>query len=189
MMALFDHRVFRIDREWWAAQVHSASGAGYGGTAVPITGERVYFSSLTDRNRNTVTARIPPGWLNRLSHSSLLKVFHTAKDFGTHFKMAAYNAPSLEELGPAIFTDEEGLRWSAHPTQALRLEGGRDPVISEGIEFVCLDDSALRKEISLPPGSSPATFRSESKPRDFARIVEAIKATYREYEPQADETP
>lgn len=188
-MALFDHRVFRVEDEWWAAQIHSASGAGYGGASVPITSERVYFSSLTDHNRNTATARIPPGWLNRLSHRSLLKVFRAAKDFGNHFRMAAYNAPSLEELGPAIFTDDEGLRWAARPTQTIRVDDGGAPVTFEGIDFLCLDDSALRKEVSLPPGFSAASFRSKARPGDLARIVGAIKATYREYEPEADEIP
>ncbi len=186
-MALFDHRVFRVGDEWWAAQIHSASGAGYGTTNVPITSERVYFSSLTDRDRNTVTARIPPGWLNRLSHKSLLRVLGAAKDFGSHFRMAAFNAPSLDELGPAIYTDDEHLRWAVRPTRAIHLDEGGRPVAASGVEFICLDDSALRKEVFLGAAQIREDPRSMVQGLDLARIVGEIKATFQDYDPQSDE--
>lgn len=186
-MALFDHRVFRVGDEWWAAQVHSASGAGYGNAKVPITSERVYFSSLTDRSRNTVTARIPPGWLNRLSHQSLLRVLRAAKDFGSHFTMAAYNAPSLEELGPAIYTDDEKLRWALRPSRSIQLDETGKIAASEGVEFICLDDSALRKEVLRAGGQGFDAFRSKVHALDLATIVSGIKATFTDYDPQPEE--
>jgi hypothetical protein len=174
-MALFDHRVFRRNDEWWAAQVHSASGAGYGSGNVPMTSERVYFSSLTDRDRNTLTARILPGSLNRLSHESLLLVLGAGEDFGSHFRMAAYNAPSLEELGPAIHTDEENLRWAVRASRAVRLDEGGRPLQSSGLEFICLDDSALRKEVLVEGGHTVNVQQL-----DLAAIVRDIKATFQD---------
>ncbi len=186
-MSLFDHRVFRVGDEWWAAQVHSASGAGYGTANVPMASERVYFSSLTDRARNTVTARIPPGWLNRLSHKSLRRVLQVGEDFGSHFRMAAYNAPSLEELGPAIYKDDENLRWAARPTRTIQLNEAGKPLPSDGVEFICLDDSALRKEVLLAGGQSVNAFLSAVLQYDLAAIVGGIKATFQDYDPETDE--
>ena len=186
-MALFDHRVFRVEDGWWAAQVHSASGAGYS-TTPPITNERVYFSSLSDRSRKTVTATIRPGSLNRLSHRSLLRVFHTAEDFGDHFRMAAYNTPSLEELGQPIYTDDENLRWVVRPTETVRLSESGALATSEGVEFICLDDSALRKELLLTGGQSFGAFRSKLGELDLPAIVNGIKSTFLDYEPPTGDT-
>ena len=184
-MALFDHRVFRVGSDWWAAQVHSASGAGYGTPRPRMSSERVFFSSLSDRSRNTLTARIPAGFLNRMSHRSLLGVFRGAKDLGSHFPMAAFNVPSLEELGPPVYTDDEDLRWVVHPTRAVHLEPTGPPATSEGIVFICLDDSAVRKETFLGAGLSPDTIRSD--PERLAATINAIKATYIDYTPDTEE--
>ena len=180
-MALFDHRVFRVDSEWWAAQVHSASGAGYGDALPKMSRERVFFSSLTNRERNTVTATIPPGWLNRLSYRSLTRLLRTGDDFGDHFKMSAYNAPSAEELGPADFTDSEGLRWVVRPAKIVRAASGAAPGVVEAAEFVCLDDSALRKDVALS-GHTIEELKSGTQVALLAEIVDRIKSTFEEYE-------
>jgi hypothetical protein len=98
--------------------------------------------------------------------------------------MAAYNTPSLQELGPAIYTDAENLRWTVHPTRTIQLDETGELVSSEGAEFICLDDSALRKEVLLVGGQSFDTFRSRVQGLDPAGIVSAIKATFMDYDPQ-----
>ncbi len=179
-MVLFDHRVFRFDNEWWAAQVHSASGAGYSDTPA-MTSERVLFSSLTNRDRNTVTARIPVGWLNRLNYRSLTRVLQGGQDYGHHFKMSAYNAPSSEELGAPDFTDSEGLRWVIRPDRIVQVtEGG--PAVVDACEFVCLDDSALRKDVALL-GRTLDELKAGPNDALRAEIVLRLKGTFEEFEP------
>jgi hypothetical protein len=182
-MALYDHRVFQVNSEWWAAQIHSASGAGWGDAPVAISRERVYFSSLTDRERHTVAAAIPPGWLNRLSYGALVRLLRAGKDLGTHFKMSPYNVPSAAELGPPIFTDTEGLRWVVRPTKIIQADLPSAAVL-QAAEFVCLDDSALRKDVALS-GETFDEFRSQAQPARLAAIVESIKSTFQEYSPRA----
>jgi len=177
-MALFDHRVFRFKDEWWAAQVHSASGAGYSNSP-QLTSERVFFSSLTNRERNTVTGRIPVGWLNKLTYRALTRRLETGDDYGSHFKMSAFNAPSAEELGAPDLTDAEGLRWVIRPVRSVRATTvGSDLV--EAAEFVCLDDSALRKDVVMGEGSID---QLKANTVLATGVVDQIKGTYEDFDP------
>ncbi len=183
-MALFDHRVFRKGQGWWAAQVHSGGGAGYGETKPPITHNTVLFSSLTDEKEETLVARIPAGRLNRLSHKALLKVFETGKSMGSHFPMSPYNTPSAEELGGPVHIDDEGLRWAVRPTQVVSITASGSPDVQAAIELVCLDDSALRKEIHLSSPTDFQDFKAQYGDVGVGELIKAVKATYLDYEPE-----
>lgn len=180
-MALFDHRVFHFNKEWWAAQVHSASGSGWGDEAPTMLRDTVYFSSLTDGEKHTVTASIPAGWLTKLSYNSLVGRLKAGKDLGTHFKMSAYNAPSVDELGPPVCTDSEGLRWVIRPTKTVLVNADRTAGTVDSAEFVCLDDSALRADVPLI-GQTFDEFRRDGN-QQLLGIVAQIKATFVEYGP------
>jgi len=182
-MALFDHRVFRAADRWWAAQVHSGSGAGFGDAKPRITRETVLFSSLADEAIETRVARIPAGWLNRLSHVALLKVFETAESLGSHFHMSPYNAPSAEELGDPLHVDDEGLRWAVRPMKAVGVTASGDTEVRSAIELVCLDDSALRKEIQLASGTNFEEFKAQYGEIGLRELIKAVKGTYLNYEP------
>jgi hypothetical protein len=176
-MALFDHRVFSAGTEWWVAQVHSASGSGWGDAPLTVTRETVYFSSLTDRERHTVVASIPPGWLHKLPHSSLVRLIARGVDLGTHFKMAAYNAPSAEELGEPACTDDEGLRWALRSGEVVIANADGTTTWTPSAEFICFDDSALRGDVPLV-GFTFDEFRKVSDKRRLAEIAEQVKKRF-----------
>jgi hypothetical protein len=147
-VALYDQRVFKHDDKWWAAEVHSGVGGGF----VPrpqITRERVYFTCLSDENRPTVTGTIPAGWLNTLSHGSVVGLLENAKPLDTRFDMHPYNAPDREEYrGLEVIYDDENLRWVIVRTEVLRV-GLQRPERIPAIRLICLDDSALRNDVLL----------------------------------------
>lgn len=177
-MALFDHRVFRFNGDWWVGQVHSASGAGWGDGDPAISREQVYFSNITNRETESKRASISPGLLNRLSHGSLIALLDGARPHGSYFRMAAYNAPSIEELGPPIHVDGEGLRWATQPTSMIAVSTPDLVEHREGVRFICLDDSALQKDVLMPSGTQPV-----GTPAVLEQICEAIKASYVEADP------
>ncbi len=128
------------------------------------------------------------GWAKTVG--GLRKVRHRGTrlvDWIFRFTMAAYNAPSLEELGPAIYTDDEKLRWALRPSRSIHLDETGKIAASEGVEFICLDDSALRKEVLLAGGQGFDAFRSKVHALDLATIVSGIKATFTDYDPQPEE--
>ncbi len=183
-MALFDHRVFKIGQSWWAAQVHSGGGAGYGEAKPRITHNTVFFSSLADEKTETRLARIPAGWLNRLSHRALIKLFEEAESLGSHFPMSPYNAPSAEELGGPVYVDDEGLRWAARPTHTVNVSPSGHAEVRAAVEFVCLDDSALRKEIQLGSATNFQEFRAQYGDVGVGELIKAVKGTFLDYEPE-----
>jgi hypothetical protein len=62
-MALYDHRVFKQDPNWWVAQVHGQNSAVRSGPAAkaPMTHDFVFFTSLTLENTDSRVAFIPTG--------------------------------------------------------------------------------------------------------------------------------
>ena len=182
-MALYDHRVFKIGQGWWAAQVHSGSGAGWGEAMPRITHDTVLFSSLADEEMKTRVARIPAGWLNRLSHSALLRLFETGESLGSHFPMSPYNAPSAAELGEPMYVDDEGLRWAVRETQGVVANASGHAEVHAAVELVCLDDSALRKEIRLDTATSFHDFKAQFGDIGVTELIRVVKGTFLDYEP------
>jgi hypothetical protein len=175
-MPLYDHRVFRHRDEWWVAQVHSASGAGRS-PQIPITHDRVTFTCLSDAKRDSKTASITTGLLNQMDHSSLVKVLGRAEPYGARFEMSPFNAPDVEQLGNlAVTKDDEGLRW------VVRRLPPTLPETVALVEVICLDDSALKREIVL----RPETVYDDAKlmaPFDVdTELVKLVKSTFRAYE-------
>jgi|SRR3990172_593671 len=146
-MAMFDSRVFRVDNEWWAAQVHGGSGAGAGRPR--IQDETVVFTCITDDKRNSRLGSIAAGTLNRLSHRAIAQVLSRSRPWSIRFDISPSNAPDPEELAhQPSFTDEEGLRWAVRRTRAQRVTR-TGVMVHPAVEVICLDDSALQKEILL----------------------------------------
>lgn len=184
-MSLYDHRTFRRGDEWWAAEVHGSLGTGFE-TEPQITSETVCFTCLSDENRQSYNAGIPTGTLNKLSHSSIIRILNRAEPLGTRFEMYPYNAPDADELsGHEVVTDEEGLGWVLRQTELVRVgPGGATNV--PGVELVCLDDSALRKEVLLGIPSRFDYFASMMGDEVKLKLIRAVKGVFPDYEP-ADE--
>jgi len=142
-MALYDTRTFKTSNEWWIAQVHGSVGSGFG-AAYQASRETVYFTCVSDQERNSVVTDIPAGTVNRVSHRSIVEALRTAKAFADRLPMSPANAPDVEQLErQAVVRDDEGLRWVLTPIQIPWVQESsieRLPVV----EAICLDDSALR---------------------------------------------
>lgn len=184
-MALYDHRVFRYERQWWVAQVHGASGAGWGDTPPRPTRDSVFFTCLSSEDQRSRTASIPAGWLNRLSHSSLLKLLQAAKEYGDRLPMEPYNAPSRDELGAGKLADDEGLEWTFRQVQAVRADANGRPQHVPAVELICLDDSALRKEVLLQDSDTLDNLLRTHGTAGVGELIIAVKSTFREYEPDS----
>lgn len=175
-MALYDHRVFRVGSEWWVAEVHGASGAGYSGRPT-MTTERVWFQSLEDESRGR-TATIPPDWLHRLSHAAVRELLERAESIDHGLDMHPYNAPPWDEFRDVEpYVDSEGLRWVIRPTKVLRQEQTK-VVPRPAVEVICLDDSAMRKEVLLKDESTYADAKLLSIGDIDEAIVNAVKETF-----------
>ena len=181
-MALYDHRTFRREDEWWAAEVLGSLGTGFE-TKPQITSETVCFTCLSDENRESYNAGIPTGLLNNLSYSSILRVLDSAEPLETRLEMYPYNTPDADELsGHEVVTDEEGLRWILKQTEVVRVgPGGATNV--PGVELICLDDSALRKEVLLGTPSRFDYFVSMVGDEGKLKLIRAVKGMFPDYEP------
>ena len=181
-MSLYDHRTFRRGDEWWAAAVHRGLGAGFE-TKPEITSETVCFTCISDEDRESYNAGIPTGFLNKLSYSSIIRILNSAEPLGTRLEMYPYNTPDADELsGHDVVTDEEGLRWILKQTELVRIgPGGATNV--PGMELVCLDDSALRKEVLLGIPSRVDYFMSMMGDEGKLKLIRAVKGMFPDYEP------
>jgi hypothetical protein len=177
-MALYDTRTFRIDNEWWVAQVHGSVGAGFGG-AVQATRETVFFTCVTDQDRESKSGDIPAGTLNRMNHESLVNVLRQARPFGHRMPISPANAPpDIEEVGRTeVIQDDERLRWTYRTTTIPVFNRG-EVGSSSAIEVICLDDSALKGVIGLDVPGAGDTARGR-----IGELVRAVKNAFRRVGP------
>jgi hypothetical protein len=149
-MAINDQRLFRHGDEWWVAQVMSGHGVGSTPDA-RLSHEGIFFTSLTEEERDSKHAGLPAGRLNTISHASVGRLLEVAKEFGGRLDLSPKNAPDARELGGERVVDEEGLRWAVLERReypVIGLEGNR---VDRAIEAICLDDSAMRGVVPLLP--------------------------------------
>ena len=180
-MAVYDHRAFRVDGEWWIAEVHMASTeATWGSDPGPSVREQVFFSSIDPESSELRFAEIPAGKLNRLSHRAIRGLWSGAERSEGDLEMYPYNTPDAEELKdyPAV-KDDEDLNWVVRPTQVVRIHEGK-PEIHSGVEAICLDDSALRKEITLSPEDTFDDLMRVWGQEGLRALVEGVKSLYEE---------
>lgn len=176
-MALYDHRVFRADGQWWVAQVHSGAGAGTTGGS-EVTTERVFFTCISDKVVTGRTNRIPAGTLNRLSHRSIVERLRSGEEMQHGLRMHPYNAPPAEEFRDTpAFTDREGLRWVVRRSELVQHQ---DVGVSArpAVELICLDDSALRQTVLLEE-SHTYDDAERFAPADINEaLIAAVKGRY-----------
>ncbi len=175
-MPMYDHRVFRHERNWWIAQIHSAVGGGWGEGPHPTKREKVFFTSITDEGLMTRTANIPPGKLNQMSHRSLVEILMKAKPLDTRIEMYPYNAPPSEFVENEIIRDEEHLRWIIRRGRGL-VEMRENISTCPSLELLCLDDSALRSDVLLGEYRSPS---EKIAMEDALALIKAVKKRFDE---------
>jgi len=184
-MALYDHRVFKQDQNWWVAQVHGQNSAVTSGPAAqaPMTHDFVFFTSLTLENTNSRVAFVPTGKLNSMSHRSIIRILERAEDFGSRREMEPYNVP--DQTGYAGWnqiTDEEGLRWVINKNRIQKVPEYLQPFSS--MEFVCLDDSALRRNILFQDSNAYDRFAETRGSTGDEQLIKHIKSSFEEVEPE-----
>jgi hypothetical protein len=148
-----------------------------------MSNDMVFFTSLSSEEKRTRTASLPAGSLNQLSHTSLRAVLENSDEYGERWPMSPFNAPSRDELGAPKFVDEEGLNWTYRQVQTLRLDTAGHPVRLPAVELICLDDSALRKEVLLADGSVLDNFLAQYGSGAISELVTTVKSMFLQYTP------
>jgi len=166
-MALYDNRVFKAGDKWWVAEVHGASGTGFSDPP-RIMHETVIFTCLSDDTLKSLSASLPARRLRTMSHLSLVDVLNNATPFtDTRLPLRPTNAPDADELSSEhVVVDANGLRWVLRKTTQLRIEPN-GVVEGAALEVICLDDSAMRREVAL-----------ESSAYDEDEIVERVSLLF-----------
>lgn len=181
-MAIYDHRVFKAHDEWWVAQVHAAVGAGVGDAGIVPDTERVFFQCRSNRKLAGRTAEIPAGWLNRISHRSMLALLDRSEEMEHSLPMRPYNAPDPKEFRQADrLTDNEGLKWAFRRIETVRVTD-TGPETWPAVELICLDDSALRKEVILDDETTFGDMLTAWGQEGIQALVDAVKELYLEYQ-------
>jgi hypothetical protein len=182
-MALYDHRTFAWKNDWWVAEVHASSGAGW--TDRPaLTDERLFFTCLSDKDAPSRTARIPAGLLNRIAHAALGKVLETAESFESRFDLSPSNAPDADELRRhKQLVDAEGLTWAFRPAESI-LAGHTGPTKVPAIELICLDDSAMRSVIPFKNLSTLSEYEAARGEVGLHELVNFVKSNYQDFAPE-----
>ena len=179
-MAIYDHRVFRKESEWWVAQVHSAFGGGWvaEGTRPNITGERILFTCVTDSEQRSRSINIAPNMLNRLSHRAILDLLERASTIESRFTMGPYNHPeSISYDESQVVQDNEGLRWAIEDT-VIDTHTASGPGQCPALKFRCLDDSALVGIVVLEGPANSLNALSDANPAVVPELIESIKKKY-----------
>src|SRR5688572_1663424 len=182
-MALYDHRAFRHQSNWWVAQVYGQGGGGWGEGPHPATDDFVLFTCLSREKQNSQSVHVPVGKLNSMSHASIVRFLEAAGDFPSRVEMAPHNTPDEAEYqGLDRITDDEQLRWVVRSQMLTKSvpTGGVPDVL---LQVICLDDSALRRDVFLQASSTFDDFRQYMGADAGDQLVLAVKSTFEELWP------
>ena len=173
-MALHDQRVFRSEGRWWIASVEVSSGVGRGGPRR----ESVFFTCLSDDERESLVARIEGGYLNRLSHQAMQALLSVAESAGSRLETDPHNMPDVEEYrGHQKITDDEGLTWVVIAVTGIQRRDGQ-LVKAPAAKCVCLDDSALQREVGLDRDETLRDLISMHGGEGLKALIETVKSLY-----------
>lgn len=176
-MALYDQRVFRHRGSQWAAEVHGEGGPD--GDAPEQNS--VYFTRIGVENEPSRRAVLPAGTLNRLSHHAIGRLLDAAKV--TDFRMPSwpFNRGDVRDYpGSSPFVDDEGLRWVVRDATALARAGAGYEAVP-AVQVICLDDSALRKDIGFS-GTTREDIRRMHGGILNGELVKLVKGSFEELE-------
>ena len=179
-MALYDQRVFRHRGSEWAAEVH-----GEGGPDGDAPEENsVYFTRIGVEGEPSRRAVLPAGTLNRISHQAIGRLLDAAE--ATEFRMPSwpFNRGDVRDYpGASPFVDDEGLRWVVRDAIAVTRRGASYEALP-AVQVICLDDSALRKDIGFS-GTTRDDIRQMHRDILNDELVKVVKGSFQDLE--ADE--
>jgi hypothetical protein len=188
-MAIYDTRVFRTAPDsWWVGQVHGGSGGVRWGEAkgpFPLVSEMVLFSCVSDKTMPTRSISMSAGMLNRMSHRSILSLLSRAKPWTSgRFNISPANFPDPDALASfreVADPDGERLRWIIRPSNGIRASRA-GAVKVDGIEVLCLDDSALRREVFWDDDIPYAALSTSTQAFEMAKaLIGAVKDLFEDY--------
>jgi hypothetical protein len=81
---------------------------------------------------------------------------------------------------PPIVSDNEGLRWATRRRRTLVIID--EPERRPSLELICLDDSALKKEIAFQDDDAVNGYLSTEAVERLLRLIELVKETYTDLE-------
>ena len=182
-MAMHDTRVFRDGKQWWVAQVLSASGGGWGPGPHPKTLEGAYFREIGNEENTMRHHTIPAGTLNRFNHSSILRVLKAAEPLGSGIRMVLSNPAHKEDWPPSTVIDDEGLEWSFRTTSLSGVDSEGSITNQSAVNFVCFDDSALKATVLMQSPTTLDDLRQTRGDHGILAIIDSIKSGYENYTP------
>lgn len=178
-MALREQRVFRDGRDFWVAHVGASWGSGDGDRPPSASDEVVFFTCITDRSKQSRSATIAVERLRRMSHRELVETLDSAASILRRIEFVYDDLPSAEVFDRTdLVTDAEGLRWSIDRIDMLRIESGK-PVPKRGIRVLCLDDSAMVRDVMLESMDTLDNAQDQYGGEILRKIVESIKSLYK----------
>ncbi len=86
-----------------------------------------------------------------------------------------------------MYVDDEGLRWAVRETQSIVANTSGHPELYPAVELVCLDDSALKKEIRLASATTFHDFKTQFGDYGVSELIKVVKSTFRELEERGTE--
>lgn len=186
-MAMHDTRVFRDGKQWWVAQILSASGGGWGGAPYTMTHEGAYFREIGSEENIMRQLTIPAGTLNTISHESVLRVLKAAKPFGSAIRITLSNPVHRDEWRSPTITDRDDLEWGFRMTTQPRVDSQGNFGSHPAAEFVCFDDSALKATVLLQDATTLEQLRQVRGNLGILAIIDSIKSRYEDYKPTEDD--
>ena len=177
-MALYDHRVFKHDDKWWVAEVHSASGGGPG-TVTKFRHDAVLFTCISNDEAKSLRVTIPAGYLNQITHASIVHLLEKAQPMESRFDMSPYNIPSTDQPHQlAALQDDEGLNWIIRQSIGIRA-GPTGTERVPAVDVVCLDDTALKKQVLLKDEFTYVDAKKSSAVDIDTALIVAVKNSFR----------
>jgi len=177
-MALYDQRVFRHGGSVWAAEVH-----GEGGPDEDAPEENsVYFTRVGSEGEPSRRSTLPAGALNTISHRAIARLVDGAKV--TDFRMPSWpfnRGDVRDHPGSPPFVDDEGLRWVARDAVAIKRVGTSYETVP-AVQVICLDDSALRKDIGFS-GTAREDIRRMHGSILSNELVKVVKGSFEDLDP------
>lgn len=176
-MALNDSRVFRHEKEWWVATVLGRGGIVVGDEERNWS-ESVYFQRVSDEEKRLVRAELRSARLNALSHAAVVALLQRAEPTDVRMTLQVTNAPQPQGFESMQLVDRECLTWMWRLVRVHRVLQDGDIITVDGIEFACLDDSALHDIVQVESGSVVEYLLNKEGIGGPLRVVDAIKSGF-----------
>jgi hypothetical protein len=174
-MANGEARTFRKDGGVWTAEVRDQPGPDWFGQHGENM-ETVVFTRI-DAQWAPRAVRIAAGTLNRLSHKEIGELLDHGRIPDQSPAAPLLPLPTGTEPGFAVLRpDEEGMRWAVRAVeQERRHQSGGPDRICTGIDFVCLDDTALRGHFPFKDSTTLHAFLGQHGGAGALTLIPAIK--------------